>query len=369
MLERIGLLGATGFVGTHLLENWHLNQKAEVIPIVRSFSSLGKIARFSLDWRLADCTDTNSLAKALKGIDVLVHCASGDSATIKALVKPVYEACETAGVKRIVYLSSAAIFGQNLPTGTNDFSKIPHHHPSPYNAAKAQAEKEFFKLRSKGSTELVILRPSIVYGPRSRWIIEFIKRLLAGQACWLDEGKGIVNGIYIDNLLYAIERALLTKGEGQAFIVRDEHSYTWRQFYTPFVTGLGFELDAIQNLNAAPALEKTKLLHRIPSIPYLEKLKPHVPARMKRILKASLAAWDEPPSSTTWYLAKAPAPTIDSEMAALFANRWTLPQDKAKELLAYQPIVSHEQAVGATLEWLRFCGYPIRSESCFPFAS
>lgn len=361
MLERVGILGATGCIGTHLLENWYVNQKAELIPIVRSFSSLGKIARFALDWRLADCGDVHSLAQAMKGVDVLVHCASGDASTIRSLVKPVYQACEKAGVKRIVYLSSAAIFGQTLPSGTHDFSRIPKHHPNPYNAAKADAEREFFSLRSKGSTELVVLRPSIVYGPRSRWILEFVTRLLSGQAWWMDEGKGILNGIYLDNLLHAIERAVLSKGEGQAFIVRDAHSYTWRQFYTPFVRALGFELEAIHNLPSAIPIQPTSVFEQLQALPFAHALKAYIPTRLKRALKASLKAWDTPSAAPSWSLAKAPMPPVDAEMAALFANRWTLPQDKAKELLAYEPIVSHEKAIQASLEWLRFCGYPIQS--------
>lgn len=359
MLERIGVLGASGFVGTHLIENWHLGQKAEIVPIVRNFSSLGKIARFCLDWRIAEPT-TESLAQAFRGIHALVHCATGDVKTIESLVTPVYKACEKAGVRRIIYLSSAAIFGQNLPLGTNDFSKVPTTHPHPYNAAKAKAEKKFFELRSKGSTELVVLRPSIVYGPRSRWLKELAQRLISGKAWWLNNGQGIINTIYIDNLLHAIERALLTPGEGQAFMVRDLASLSWYQFYQPFVEALGFDMKAIQNLSPLPAHPKT-LAQSLGGLPYLHTLKSYLPDRIKRIVKASLEVWNNPPSpqTPTWYLPQPRAPQVDHEMAELFSNRWTFPQTRAQELLGYAPPIRHEKAVEACIEWLGFCGYPL----------
>lgn len=361
MLERIGLLGASGFVGTHLIENWHLNQKAEVIPIVRSFASLAKIARFSLDWRLAE-PNAESLAKAFRGIDALVHCGAGDASTIQALVEPVYKACEKAGVKRIIYLSSAAVFGQNLPLGTHDFSKIPLSHSHPYNAAKAKAERRFFELRSRGSTELVILRPSIVYGPRSRWIVEFVDRLISGKAWWLNDGQGIVNSLYIDNLLHAIERALLSKGEGQAFMVRDATSLTWRQFYRPFIAALGFDMKAIANMPYTAKRSPT-LKDILDGSPLATTLKPYVPSRLKRLLKAGLGAWEKPSVKSPWYLPRPPAPVLDYEMAELFLNRWTFPQTRAQELLNYTPPISHERAIEASLEWLRFCGYPLQIKS------
>ncbi len=360
MLERIGVLGASGFVGTHLIENWHLSQKAEVIPIVRSFASLGKIARFSLDWRLAEPT-TESLTKAFRGINTLVHCATGDARTIESLVEPVYKACEKGGIRRIIYLSSAAIFGQNLPLGTNDFSKVPTTHIHPYNAAKAKAEKTFFKLRSKGSTELVILRPSVVYGPRSRWLIELVHKLVTGKAWWINDGQGIVNAIYIDNLMHAIERALLTPGDGQAFMVRDRESYTWKQFYQPFMEALGFDINAIKNISVTTYKTKN-LAQSLEGLPYLQALKPYLPSRLKRLLKASLEAWNPPAETPTWYLPKPQAPDIDYEMAELFSNRWTFPQIKAQELLSYTPPINHERAVQACIEWLGFCGHPMVRE-------
>ncbi len=356
MLERIGVLGASGFVGTHLIENWHLSQKAEVVPIIRSFSSLGKIARFSLDWRLAEPT-TESLAKAFRGIHTLVHCASGNPHSILNLVDPVYKACEKGGVRRMVYLSSAAIFGQNLPLGTNDFSKIPASHSHPYNRAKAKAEKRFFELRSKGSTELVILRPSIIYGPRSRWLVELVNQLLSGKAWWLNDGQGIINAIYIDNLIHAVERALLSPGDGQAFMIRDRESYTWKQFYEPFIHALGFDIKAIKNLTYS--LPSRPFIHSLQDLPVIQTLKSYLPCRLKRMVKASLEAWDPPTETSTWYLPHPKAPQVDYEMAELFSNRWTFPQTKAQELLNYTPPIQHERAVQACIEWLCFCGYPI----------
>jgi len=70
---RVAVVGASGFVGTRLLEQFILGQIAEVVPVVRSFASLGVISRFDLPWKVCDVTNTDDLAKAFSGCDAVVH--------------------------------------------------------------------------------------------------------------------------------------------------------------------------------------------------------------------------------------------------------------------------------------------------------
>ena len=99
---KIALVGASGFVGTRLLEQWHLGGAFEVVPVVRSYSSLAVMARFELPWAVCDPMDPVALASAFQGCDAVVHAAIGDPGQIVAMAESIYRAAEAARVRRLV---------------------------------------------------------------------------------------------------------------------------------------------------------------------------------------------------------------------------------------------------------------------------
>src|SRR4051812_18732823 len=107
-MKRIGIVGASGFVGSRLVEMFHLNAWAEVRPVVRGVRSLSRVARFDLDWKLANATDAGELTRALEGCDTVVHSVVGDADVIENAARVLYPAAQAAGVRRIVYLSTAS---------------------------------------------------------------------------------------------------------------------------------------------------------------------------------------------------------------------------------------------------------------------
>ncbi|MBK8475413.1 MAG: NAD(P)-dependent oxidoreductase [Opitutaceae bacterium] len=167
---RIAIIGASGFVGLRLVERLHLEGRAEVVPIAHAYRSLAVLARFALPWKVADATDTDALAEALKGCDAVVHAALGNAPQIVAMAEALYPAAERAGIKRIVALSSAAVHSLTPVPGTDENTPILTAQKSEYNVAKARAELLLTRARRKGRVELVQLRPSIIHGPRSRLV-------------------------------------------------------------------------------------------------------------------------------------------------------------------------------------------------------
>jgi nucleoside-diphosphate-sugar epimerase len=228
------VLGASGFVGSRFVERMHLAGGDAVRPIVRNYSSLARLARFELDWRVADLADVSNLTKALAGCDVLLHSIVGDETVILGTIGPVYEAARLAGVRRIVYLSSASVHGLTPEPNTNEETPLSDQQPFSYNNAKVRAERAWAKLRGTGRVEVVGLRPSIVFGPRSRWCSDIAQQILDGTAYLLRDGSGFCNTIYIDNLIEAIFRAAETPDiNGEYFLVRDRETVMWRDFYEP----------------------------------------------------------------------------------------------------------------------------------------
>ena len=181
-MMRVALVGANGFIGGRAVEMFHLNGLAEVRPVVRTVASLARLARFDLEGCVADAFDQTALRHAFAGCTVVVHAVAGDPGVILGTLAPVYRAAQAAGVRRLVYLSTASVHGQAPAPGTNEASSLSEDQPLAYNKAKVQAERELLKLRAQGAVEVVLLRPGIVWGPLVGVGRQLCRRV-AGRGC------------------------------------------------------------------------------------------------------------------------------------------------------------------------------------------
>jgi nucleoside-diphosphate-sugar epimerase len=353
-VKTIGIIGASGFVGTRVVEMFHLGAVAEVRPIVRQFKSLARLSRFELDCRIADARDESALAKAFEGCEAVVHAAVGDDRTILGTIEPVWNACVAARVKRLVYLSSGSVHGQNPAPGTDESAALSDRQWNWYNNAKVGAEWKLQELRKRGGVELVILRPMIVFGPRSRWVWETAKAYASGRACLVNGGAGICNSIYVDNLVEAIRLSIEVSGaNGEAFLVGDEETVTWQEFY-----------EAIQkHLKAAPAMSiapaaapvaKFNLVNAVRDVPGMQRMLPLIPDRAKKAVKGAWGGWTEGAQESAWKAPGESAAALSAEANALQQCAWRLPHAKAARALGYHAPVSFGEGMRRSLAWLDF---------------
>ena len=357
------VLGASGFVGSRFVEKMHLTGEAAVRPIVRNFSSLARLARFELDWRVTDLADVPKLTEALRGCDVLLHSIVGDEPVILGSIASVYQAASLAGIRRIVYLSSSAVHGLAPDPSTTEETPLSDEQPFSYNNAKVRAERLWTKVRATGSVEVVGLRPSIVFGPRSRWCSDLADQARMGTAYLVDEGAGICNTIYVDNLVHTILLAAQAPGvDGHYFLVRDRETVTWRDFYAPILEACGAPGREVHHVDAPPFRPSgSDAFSRLRGSPLLRAIKPMAPPVAVRVAKAALQALPVPPEPSPWPADAGPRPRVTSEMAALQQCAWQMPCAKAEKLLGYQPQISFAQSMERSVGWLKFAGYPVKS--------
>jgi nucleoside-diphosphate-sugar epimerase len=363
---RVAVLGANGFIGSRTVEMLHLGDLAEVRPVVRSVARLARPARFDLDARIADGFDQTALSAAFRGCDVVVHAIAGDSHTILGTLAPAYRAAQEAGVQRFIYLSTASVHGQVPEPGTDERSPLHDRQPLPYNNAKVQAERTLHQLRCQGSVELVLLRPGIVFGPRSFWVTQFVETLLRGQAYFVNDGRGICNSTYVDNLIHALYLAMKTPGiDKETFLVGDKERVTWAEFYQPFAEALGYDLSDVHRV--APISSVLTWRDRLEAIRICRPVRmilSYLPHRATLALSAALRACiDSPPVSSPWEVPEVPVPQATLEMSLLHQCGYKLPSDKAKKRLGYEPIVSFAEGCRRTIAWLAFVGYPVARSS------
>ena len=355
---KLAVLGAGGFVGSRAVELFHLTKAFDVRPIVRRPASMARAARFGLDCRLADALDQQQLEEAFRGCDALLHLATGDPRTIVGSVRPVYEAAARAGLGRIVYVSSASVHGQSPEPGTVEETPLHGGQAIAYNNAKVAAEREFERLQRRGGPELVVLRPSIVFGPRSRWIASCADELLAGRSYLVAGGEGVCNTIYVDNLLHAARLALMApQAAGGTFFVGDRERVTWREFYEQIADALGIDPAAIATVDPV-ADHRPGIADRLRGLKSSDAVQfglRHAPAPLKRSVKAALAAWRTPDTVPARIGSGRPQPTV--EMSLLHRCAWQLSSAKAQAAFGYQPRVSFAEGMRRSIAWLRFAGY------------
>ena len=355
---KIAIIGASGFVGLRLVERWHLAGQAEVVPVVQAYRSLAVLARFALPWRVADASDPAALAEALRGCDAVVHAALGDPNQIVTMAEALYPAAERAGIKRIVALSSAAIHSLTPAPGTDETSPVLTRQNSDYNTAKARAEEILTVARQRGKVELVQLRPSIIHGARSRLVTDIASQLMAGTAWFVDEGRGICNAVGVDNLIDAIWQALTcADADAQSFLLNDRETITWCDFYGEIAKNIGMDLSGV-HLVQAPTFSQnaSQKLARLAAQKSAMAVMPLIPARVKRIAKATAAVWNPSAPPASWCLPEDARPHITEEMCLLQSCRWRYPIAKAERVMNFAPALSFAEGMKRTGAWLRFTG-------------
>ena len=363
MQSRVAVLGANGFIGSRLVERWHARDHIRVQPVVRDPSALARTARFQIPCRFADAFDSSALMAAFDGCQFVVHAIAGDWRTITETVEPVYRASEKVGAQRIIYLSSASVHGQAPQQGEDERSALSARQPIAYNNAKVRAEQQLIRLRGRGKVEVVILRPGIVYGPRSSWIGGFADELLTNRAYFVNGASGICNAVYIDNLAHAVERALLVpEADREPFLVSDAEHVTWIEFYRPIANAFGINIEDVISVNwDGAALEESDRISNILESSYVQVARPLVPPGLRRALSRRLKGWLEHRSSNSvWDLpTSAPRPTPSLERALLHTCGYKLPISKAVNMLGYAPEVPFKEGMVRSIAWLAFAGYPV----------
>jgi len=353
---QVAVIGAGGFIGYRLCEWLLLNNLAAVTPVIRSAKSLALLARFKLKPEFADVLDRESLAKAFAGKDIIFHAAVGDRRTIVDGIRNTLQAAKAAGVRRVVYLSTGCVYGNAPPPGTDETSPLAEGQPFAYNSAKVAAEAAIKKMSRELNMDTVIIRPLIVWGPRSQgWVADQVRHFREGNAYLIAGGGGICNAVYIDNLVSALWLAATSpEAKNEDFIINDPEPITWHDYCSGLAGELGMEPSPWQEIawaDAEPELEKIarrERAQRRKNLPVRLAGK-IVPQDWKPFLVKLLRL--SPPAGNH---ASGQGIVLDAETVALQRGSYHLSADKAGRRLGYQPPVSFAEGMARTGRWLRF---------------
>jgi acetylornithine/succinyldiaminopimelate/putrescine aminotransferase/nucleoside-diphosphate-sugar epimerase len=242
------ITGATGFIGGHLVQRL-VREGNQVRCLVRSSSDTSLLEQLDVEIAVGDLLSARSLADAADGCRYVFHCGAlvSDWATTDEITRinvagtrNLLEASANASVTRFIHFSTTDVYGH--PGGVAiDETHTATRFRNWYAQTKLDAEAEVRRVEQAHGLDTVILRPSTVYGPRSRDVVgEIARAIRGGNMVLVDGGRAVAGLCYVENLMDAAVLALChDAAPGNAFNVSDGLDVTWREFTDGLARGLG----------------------------------------------------------------------------------------------------------------------------------
>ncbi len=240
-MAEILITGATGFVGCHFAEAL-ARRGVQARALVRPTSDLSVLDRYGVERVAGSLHDPGTLARAMDGVDVVAHLAGATRALRRETFHDVnatgtrrlVEAMESAGVGRLVYLSSLAAAGPATgePVGPAD-------EPRPLTAyGRSKLEGERHALGSE-SVRTVVLRPPAVYGPRDRELLPFFRLARRGLLPVIGGLERRIQMVHVRDLAEALVRAARTPTASGVLHIAEPASYHWAEVLDHMATAVG----------------------------------------------------------------------------------------------------------------------------------
>ncbi len=225
-MAKIFFTGSMGFVGSHLKSEL---EKRNLSFVAGSRALYGDLnSQKNWDQFLKDCDVVIHLAARVHVIDenesdpLSAFRKMNVSATLNLAM-----ASKKAGVKRLIYVSSIKVNGEEtfLKPFTASGQALPE---DPYGVSKMEAELELLKLHESGVFDVVIIRPPLVYGPGVKANFEklfwLVKKDLPLPFGLVHNKRSLVSVFNLVDLI--ILTTTHPKAGGEVFLVSDDIDYS-----------------------------------------------------------------------------------------------------------------------------------------------
>lgn len=220
------VIGAGEFLGRHVS-----HAMASEVPVIE----------------LSADADDETLADAITGVEVVVSCAQTAAPGRRLrfrkepppLLSRLVDAARRARVGRIVHVSTADVFGSDHAARVTEKSKVK---PSQVYERLKLAEEDWL-LENSGDVEVVILRPTRVFGEGEDWILPRLMAAVVQGRVWLPGGgKARQTFLAAGDLGRACLAASDRGRPGHRYLVGGFDS-SWQDFLVSAARGVGFAAD------------------------------------------------------------------------------------------------------------------------------
>ena len=194
---KILITGAAGFLGSHLSEK--LTELGHtVVGIDNMIGGYKDNIPNNIEFHDLDCCDFPKIKKIMKDVEVVYHCAATAHEGLSVFSPyeitrnnylasvSIFSAAINEKVKRIIYCSSMARYGDQKTPFTEDMKVKP---VDPYGISKVAAEEVLKNLCELNNIEYVIAVPHNIIGPKQIYtdpyrnvVSIFLNRMMQGKA-------------------------------------------------------------------------------------------------------------------------------------------------------------------------------------------
>jgi UDP-glucose 4-epimerase len=226
---RILITGGAGFIGSHLAEHFHRRAVVRVLDDLRT-GHRRNLAGLNIEFVQGSILNRMILDRVMQGVDYVYHLAAFVSPAqsmserhqcVKLNVTGtlnVLEAASRAGVRKLCFSSSAAVYGDN-PIVPKHENMCPEPR-SPYAITKLDGEFYCRQFTEIGLLRTVALRFFNVFGPRQdpagpygAAVPVFFERALTGRPLIIfGDGSQTRDFIYVKDIAAALEFVTHTPG-------------------------------------------------------------------------------------------------------------------------------------------------------------
>src|SRR5438874_1351421 len=217
---RVLITGGAGFIGRHICEHFQDRAEVRVLDNLRS-SFKSNLSGLECQLIVGSILDRDLVREVMRGVDFVFHLAAMASVQ-ESVQKPndcaeintvgtaiVLEEAARARVKKLIFSSSAAIYGDN-PT-IPKIENMPSEPKSPYATGKYEAERHCCSFTDEGRLPTVSLRYFNVFGPyqntRSEYtaaIPAFIEKAIRNEPITIfGDGRQTRDFIYVRDVVAA----------------------------------------------------------------------------------------------------------------------------------------------------------------------
>ena len=230
--------GATGFLGSALMtqlaqDGVRVRALARNPQKTKYLTSLPGVEIVSGDITIAD-----QMHQAVRGCEIVFHVAAALGGSIDAQrrintigTRNVASAAAGAGALRMVHVSSVAVYGYSQ-TGDVTEATPPNPGQDPYNITKMEAENEIRDIATANHMPYSIIRPAMIYGPRSGlWTGQLFRLAKRQPTFFIGRGDGTTFPIFLDDVVdLMVLLAQHPDAVGETFNCAPDPSPTWHEF-------------------------------------------------------------------------------------------------------------------------------------------
>jgi len=235
-MNTILVTGSTGFLGRRLATS--LAEEGNLVhALYRTDEKIRGWKHDNIRFFKGTLGDKNSIGQAMEGCRQVYHLAAFAAPWVRnprviynenvGGTENILESARRLGVKKLVYTSTAGVFGPSNGELNTEEKQFNGNHFTHYDRSKAEAETKVMKYVA-GGLNAVIVNPTRIYGPgnlsKSNSVTMMIEKYIRGK--WRiipGDGSSIGNYVYVDDAVNCHQLAMARGRAGERYIAGGEN--------------------------------------------------------------------------------------------------------------------------------------------------